>query len=435
MRKSVLFLLSSIFIGILSGCIFPMPPETEWSKLFGGAGYEHNAIIIQTSDGGYIVADSSQSTDISGVTNNGGFDIYLIKLDSDGNVIWQNMYGGSGDEMVTSIQQTNDGGYVVAGSSTSTDISGTDINGTSDAYVIKLGAEGNVVWERMYGGSGGDAITSIQQTTDGGYIAAGNSNSTDISGVTNNGGIDAYLLKFDGLGDIEWQRMFGGTEDENACSVQQTNDGGYIFAGVTFSTDIPGLTNHGESDIYACKMNNQGNFVWHCNYGGSRSDWAYSLQQTSDEGYIIAGISYSTDITGVSNHGSCDLYVIKLNMSGEIVWQKMYGGSDVDYAYSCQQTNDGGYIIAGGTYSTDIAWTAFHGGRNDAYIIKLNSYGNVAWQKLDGGSSNEVATSVQQTNDGGYIVSGFSSSTDIPGTVSNGGCDVYLFKLYPDFIL
>ena len=173
-------------------------------------------------------------------------------------------------------------------------------------------------WRKMYGGSGWDRASSIQQTSDGGYIVAGSSYSTDIPGVTNHGDLtqDCYIIKLDADGEVLWQNMFGGSEEESAYSIQQTSDGGYIVAGSSSSTDIPGVTNHGSSDFYIIKLDADGNVLWQNMYGGSDGDGAYSIQKTSDGGYIVGGSSLSTDIPGVINHGYCDFYIIKLNALG-----------------------------------------------------------------------------------------------------------------------
>lgn len=337
---------------------------------------------------------------------------------------FQKMYGGSNSEGARSIQQTSDGGYIVAGYSDVTD------NGMDDFYIIKLDSNGNVIWENTYGGSGIDFANSIQQTDDGGYIVAGWSSSPDISGVTNHGGADAYTIKLDSTGKVEWQKMFGGSNDDYANSIRQTSDGGYIVAGYSSSTDISGVINHGDGDGYLIKLDSDGNVLWQNMYGGSGidkydnydgQDLFHSVQQTYDGGYIVAGSSQSADISGVANQGRDDYYIIKLDGDGNVLWQNMYGGALSDFAISIQQTYDGDYIIAGSfQMDTDIS---------QCYIIKLDGDGNVLWQNIFGGSDWDVPTSIQQTNDEGYIVAGYSTSTDIKNVTNHGGDDCYIIKL------
>jgi len=300
LQKRVLLVMALLALAV-SGCNF--------QKMEGGSGDDGANSIQQTRDGGYIVAGLSFSTDIPGVTNHGSADYYLLKLNAKGAVVWQKMYGGSGIDFAYSIQQTRDGGYIVAGHSSSTDIPGVTIHGINDCYLLKLDANGAVVWQKMYGGSGDDFAYSIQQTRDGGYIVAGYSSSTNK---------DYYLLKLDATGAVVWQKMYGGSFDDVAYSIQQTLDNGYIVAGYATSTNIPGVTNHGGSDYYLLKLDVNGAMVWQKMYGGSGDDEAYSIQQTSDGGYIVAGLSTSTDIPKVFNHGGEDYYLLKLDANGNL---------------------------------------------------------------------------------------------------------------------
>jgi uncharacterized delta-60 repeat protein len=259
---------------------------------------------------------------------------------------WQKTYGGSSDDWANSIQQTSDGGYIVAGGTNS-----FGAGGGGDFYIIKLDASGNKVWEKTYGGSSSDWASSIQQTSDGGYIVAGETSSFGA------GNGDFYIIKLDANGNKIWEKTYGGSSHDWASSIQQTSDGGYIVAGRTNSFGA------GYDDFYIIKLDANGNKIWEKTYGGSSSDWAYSIQQTSDGGYIVAGETKSFGA------GEYDCYIIKLDANGNKVWEKTYGGSSSDWANSIQQTTDGGYIVAGDTSS-------FGAGSYDFYIIKLDANGN-----------------------------------------------------------
>jgi hypothetical protein len=241
--------------------------------------------------------------------------------------VWQKTYCGSGEDRAYSIQQTTDGGYIVAGGTYSFGA------GEEDVYVIKLDANGNKVWEKTFGGSDYDWAYSIQQTSDGGYIIAG------WTGSFGAGENDVYIIKLDANGNLVWEKTYGGNVDDEAYSIQQTKDGGYIVAGYTDSFGA------GWDDIYIIKLDVNGNKVWQKIYGGSNDDKAYSIQQTKDGGYIVAG---GTNSFGA---GKYNVYIIKLDANGNKVWEKTYGGSGYDWARSIQQTTDGGYIVAGGTLS------------------------------------------------------------------------------------
>ncbi|HEX3047339.1 MAG TPA: hypothetical protein VHY08_21485 [Bacillota bacterium] len=403
-------------------------PQISWQKVYGGTSYEYANSIQQTSDGGYIVAGFSASTDIFGLTNQGKTDCYIIKMDADGIRTGEKMYGGNGDDYANSIQQTSDGGYIVAGYSDSTNIPGLTNHGKKDCFIMKLDESGGIVWQKMYGGNNDDSASSIQPTSDGGYIMAGYSTSTDILGLTNHGSADYLIIKLDGTGNIVWQKMYGGNGAEFGSSILQTGDGGYVVAGSSSSTDIAGLTNHGISDYHMIKLDGDGNLAWQKLYGGNYDESPNSIQQTSDGGYILAGYSNSTDISGLTNHGLMDYYIVKTDEAGNSMWEKMYGGNATDNAYSIQPTSDGGYIVAGPSLSTDIPRLT-NCGQLDVYVIQLDNAGNIAWQKMFGGSGSDVAYSIQPTSDGGYIVAGSSASTDISGVTNHGSGDYYIVKL------
>jgi hypothetical protein len=412
-------------------------------KLLGGADRERSSVIQKTTDDGYIVAGFSQSSangDVTG-TNHGFTDYWVVKLNAVGNITWNKLLGGSGDDIPYSIQQTIDGGYIVAGESGSSangDVTGTN-HGGHDYWIVKLDLLGNISWNKLLGGSGDDMAISIQQTTDGGYIVAGESGSSatgDVTG-TNHGGRDCWIVKLDALGNITWNKLLGGNGVEFSYSIMQTTDGGYIAAGASTSSangDVSG-TNHGANDYWVVKLNAAGNITWNKLLGGSGDDIAYSIQQTSDGGYTVAGESRSSangDVTG-TNHGNYDYWILKLDANGNINWNKLFGGTNDDVANCIQQTADGGYIVAGSSQSSangDVTGT--NHGLTDYWVVKLNASGNITWNKLLGGSGDEFAYSIKQINTGGYIVAGGSSSSisgDVRGINHGAQDDYWIVKL------
>jgi hypothetical protein len=225
-----------------------------------------------------------------------------------------------------------------------------------------------------------------------------------------------------------WQKSFGGSLFDRAYSIQQTTDGGYIVAGESGSTDGDVTGNHGSADGWVVKLDSSGKIIWQKSLGGSSIDFSNSIQQTTDGGYIVAGYSFSNSENVTGNHGDFDSWVVKLNSSGNITWQKSLGGSNRDEAKSIQQTTDGGYIVAGYSYSINGDVTGNHGGF-DSWVVKLNSSGNITWQKSLGGSENDEATSIQQTTDGGYIVAGYAWSNDGDITGNHSSRDYWVVKL------
>jgi Secretion system C-terminal sorting domain len=428
MRKisALIFLIGLLILGNKLSA----QPNLEWVKNYGGSEAEGANSIQQTTDGGYIVAGSSRSIngDVGG--NNGISDYWIIKLDIAGNLEWEKNYGGSDSDTSVSIQQTTDGGYIVAGGSRSTDGDVGGNYGSSDCWIIKLDMAGNLEWEKNYGGSEADNAQSIQQTTDGGYIVAGYSRSTDGDVGGNNGSSDYWIIKLDIAGNLEWEKNYGGSDSDLPQSIQQTTDGGYIVVGYSRSINGDVGGNNGSTDYWIIKLDIAGNLEWEKNYGGSDSDTAFSIQQTTDGGYIVVGDSRSNNGDVGENYGSSDYWIIKLDIAGNLEWEKNYGGSDWDFAWSIQQTTDGGYIVAGDSRSTD-GDVGGNYGSSDCWIIKLDMAGNLEWEKNYGGSGADVPQSIQQTTDGGYIVASESTSTDGDVGGNYGSWDSWIVKLDP----
>jgi hypothetical protein len=356
----------------------------SFAKTYGGAYLDVAYSIQRTFDGGYIVAGATVSFGA------GWADIFLIKTYANGNIQWAKTYGGTGDDVAYSVQQTSDGGYIVVGYTESFGA------GYRDIFLIKTDASGNLQWAKTYGGTSRDEAFSVQQTSDGGYIVAGYTESFGAGG-------DIFFIKKDANGNIIWAKTYRGTGWDWAFSVQQTSDGGYIVAGATDSFGA------GDDDIFLIKTDANGNIIWAKTYWGTSGDGAFSVQQTSDGGYIVAGY------TGSFGAGYSDVFLVKTDANGNIMWAKTYGGTDLDWASSVQQTSDGGYILAGLTDS-------FSAGGDNIFLIKTDTNGNIQWSKTYGGTSNDWAFSVQQTSDGGYIVAGRT------GSFGAGYGDIFLIK-------
>ncbi len=329
-------------------------------------GTEHFQSIKQTTDGGYILLRKSSFE-------------RLEKADANGINQWRKRYSAQPSLIyLNAISQTSDGGYVVAG--TQFYVSG---NSTSDFLVIKTDANGDTMWVKRFGTSNKDNASSIYQTTDGGFIIAGHSYGTTDTAM--------YVVKTDSVGVITWAKTYGGTATEGVRAVKQTSDGGFIIAGETFSFGA------GNRDMYVVKTDAAGNEQWSKTYGGTASDLLQGIEQTTDGGYIIAGETQSF------GSGAVDAYLLKTDGSGVLVWSKTFGGSADDRAYDVKQTTDGGYIVAGQTVS-------YGAGSMDVFLIKTDATGNMLWSKAIGGAAIEVAYSVMQTSDGGYVMGGTSSS-------------------------
>jgi predicted secreted protein len=340
----------------------------SWSRTYGGTSDDEARAIVPTSDGGYVVAGITQSFGA------GSRDVWVLKLDGSGNVQWQKTYGGPGADAAFDMARTSDGDYVVAGQTQSFGAGGNDV------WVLKLDSSGNVQWQKTYGGTNEEWARAIVPS-DGGYVVAGAAGSV--------GGQDAWVLKLDGSGNVVWQKIYGGAKFDWAGEVIRTSDGGYLVAGATQSFGAGGY------DAWVLKLDGSGNVQWQKTYGGPRNDYAYALSLTLDGGYLVAG---ATESFGA---GSYDVWVLKLDGSGDVVWQKTYGGGGTnwDVASAIVPTADGGYVVAGRTGS-------FGAGGDDVWVLKLDGSGNVQWEKTYGGPGDDAAFDMALTSDGGYAVTG-----------------------------
>lgn len=383
-RKNAILL--SVILILTSISSAQVEPEVQWTKIFGGGLYEFGRCVQQTTDGGYIVVGDTYSF------GTGNFDVWLIKTDSEGDTLWTETYGGTGEERGFFVDQTTDGGYIITGMTSSYGSGGFDI------WLIRTDGDGNLQWEKTFGGSFWDWGTSVQQTTDGGYIVTG---MTEPSGM---GDWDAFLLKTDSSGEYEWLQIFGAENYDNGMSVRQTSDGGYIVLADTYSYGA------GSSDFWLIKTNSSGDSLWTKTFGGTGTERSHSVRQTADGGYILAGDTRSYGA------GDYDVWLIKTDDDGNTVWSKTFGGAEEDCGCSVQQINDGGYIVAGYTES-------FGAGNFDVWLIRTDDDGDTVWSKTVGGENLDRGRSVDLTTDGGFIIAGTTYD------YFAGEYNIYLIKL------
>ena len=311
--------------------------NTLWTRVYGGELWDEGRHVEQTEDGGYIIVGGTYSYGA------GDCDVWLLKTDSLGDIIWTHTYGDWGHDQGMCVRQTPDGGYIIVGTFYPQSSYG-------DVYILKTDSLGDTLWARTYGEMNVDEWgSSVQPTADGGYIIVGGKG----------GGIrDLYLLKVDSLGDTVWTRTYGGSGDEWGACIEPTNDGNYIIVGGTHSYGA------GYSDIWLLKVNLSGDTLWTHTFGGASYEWGYSVQQTSDLGYIVTGCTESFGAGGE------DVYLVKMDSLGNTLWTRTYGGGGGDRGYFVRQTSDLGYVVLGYTGS-------FGAGSSDFYLIKTNTAGNV----------------------------------------------------------
>lgn len=418
-----------LFLGIITYNLHAQAPSIEWQKCLGGENNE-SGVITLTLDGGYIVAGYSESNDGNVIGNHGNSDVWVVKLDALGNTSWQKCLGGSNYDGANAVIQCRDSGYVVVGASESNDADVSGNHGGFDFWVVKLDALGNVSWQKSLGGSAFDAANSIIQTTEGGYVVVGvsESNNGDISG--NHGNYDAWIVKLDELGNISWQKSLGGSAFDAVYSIIQKQVGGYVVAGYTYSNNGDVNGNNGAHDFWIIELDTLGNISWQKCLGGGDHENAFSILSI-DGGYVVSGTSNSIDGNLNENHGGFDFWIVNIDTLGGIVWQKSLGGLENDEAFSIKQTQEGGYIVAGYSESNDGNVSGNHG-EADCWIVKLDKLGNIVWQKSLGGTSIEIAYSINPTQDGGYVIAGYSDSNNGDVTGNHGNSDYWIIKLAPD---
>lgn len=341
---------------------FDTNDNLQWSKTYGGTDDEKAYKIIQTNDGGFALIGYTSSNDEDVSTNNGLDDIWLIKTDVSGNIQWEKSYGFSGSDKAFSIIQTSDNGFFVSGildvSASSGD--GNDKNSNTqkhaggDYWGLKLDANGTKIWRRYFGGSFTDSAYDAVETSDNGFILIGSSDSDDVDITNSKGDYDFWAVKVDVNGNQVWEKSFGGSQIDEARSITKTSDGNYLIVGESRSNDTDITNSKGAADIWLIKISEVGNLIWQKSYGGSSFDVSRDITPTIDNGYVIVGSSRSQDVDVDTNQGQNDVWVLKVDSSGDLKWQKSFGGTDIDFAYSAVELNDESIIIVGESNSSDI---------------------------------------------------------------------------------
>lgn len=405
---------------LLSAKCFSQAPTIQWQKSFGGYWEESANSVLQTPDGGYIFAGRTNSTDGDvvgyawGQHNPFYGDVWIVKTNATGTIEWQKLYGGFYNDAAIKIINTTEGGYLFTGNSESSNGTVTGHIGNYDYWVVKLNTTGDIEWQKNLGGTSEDLVRDIKQTADGGYIAIGHSSSN----LPNAHGMkEVYLVKLSGTGTIQWWKAFGGSNDDIGHSVSQTLDGGYILTGTTKSANGNFTVNKGMTDIFIIKTNAIGTIEWQKTIGGTKEDFGHCIIALADGSYVLSGATSSTDgdITTI-NRGSTDLWVAKMDTSGTIIWQKSYGGTTSEYYDSCKiyQTSEGGFITMGTAYSNDGDCVGAHSyNTGDVWTVKLNSEGNKQWQRCFGGRGDDYGLNIIETVDKGYMISGTSRNNII----------------------
>lgn len=445
MLRTARLLIGFFFLFLWNGLYAQSPPIIQWQKCFGGPYAEQGYSIAPTPDGGYILGASTRGSggDVTGFhgTNDATTDFWVVKMAADGTIQWQKSLGGTYLDDIAAIRPTPDGGYIVGGSGASSDGDQTGLHTPSrpDYWVVKLDGNGVIQWQKSYGGSADDNLLGLQVIPGGGYVLAGYTSSTDgdVTGL-HSAGYDAWIVRIDGNGVLQWQKCLGGANEDRANDIQVLPDGNFVLAGYSASNDgdLAGV-NKGTTDAWVAKIDQgDGHIIWSKDLGSNNTDFASALVPNPDDGgVVVAAYTYSAgggDIPGNHSAGSPDWWLFRLDGSGNLVWNRNYGSAGDDIAYAVDRTPGGDYVFTG--------YVAYPNGDisclvNPYSILAMQvkgTDGTLQWQLPMGGQKTQNGRSIRCTPDGGYILTGFTSSSDLPGYHPDQGTipgDAYVAKL------
>lgn len=429
------FLIPLVILNILSQNILSQTkPEIEWEKTYGGYTREELTTILPTVDNGYLIGGPTMSSngDIKS-GNKGWFDFWVVKINQDGGIIWEKTYGTIGSDYLNVIQQASDGGFILGGYTNM--INENQINpqqGIHDFLIYKIDNKGNLIWKKTFGGTGDDVLNSIQPTQDGGFLLGGTTNSIDGDVQSRKNQIfnffekDMWLIKIDKNGNLQWEKTFGENYSfEVLMCIYQVKDG-YLLGGSSSRNkkgEAP-LGVNGPSNFCLIKIDFAGNILWENRYGGSGNEVLVKILDTNDGGYLLAGRTTSVDgdiqsrTRKESYYWDLDYWVVKVDDSGNMIWEKSYGDIGWDVLYSCCNTSNGGYILAGVTDTDVTDINSENPAKFDCWIINIDSIGNVIWNAKYGGSEDDAFTTILPINNNKYLLGGDTKSND--GDIRSG---------------
>lgn len=405
-------------------------------KTYGGSKNDSAQEIVSTNDGGYAVIGFTQSMD-GDITDkqNETFNFWVLKFDEENEIQWNKTYGGTGDDKGQDIIQTIDGGYAVLGSTFSNDGDVSSNSGQNDYWLAKLDTSGNITWQKSFGYQGADYGISVIQTNNNGYLVTG---VLDVTGSNGQGdtsrssnkhaGGDYWAIKLDASGNTEWSKYYGGLLTDTPAGVVQTDDNGYILVGGTDSMDTDISSNIGSYDFWAVKISETGAIVWEKSFGGDEIDEAWSIVKSGDGNFLIVGDTRSNDVDISNNIGAADIWLIKISPLGELLWEKTLGGTNFDAARDITATQDSGFLIAGSSRSNDVD-VSENKGQNDAWALKINSNGAIEWQTSIGGTNIDFAYGITELNNKKIVVVGDTYSNDIDITENKGFSDLLIINI------
>lgn len=415
MRRILLFISLQIFAALS----LIAQPQVQWTKCFGGVDAEYAGDVKQTPDKGFIIAGSSTSSNTGDVgPNHGDRDVWVVKLDSALNIEWEKLLGGTLEDGGNSVELTPDGGYMIAGYTYSNDGDVLGNHGDSDIWVVRLDSQGNIIWQRCYGSGGSHEDKGYQIMRSGSnYIILAHVGWLNGDVTTWNGYYDVWIAAINDVGDIQWEKSYGADGYDKPGEMVATNDGGYAFCGQ--ACELVGVL-CGDNDYLVGKIDSVGNTEWLMEYGGTESNNAYALTALSDGNFVVVG--------GANANSNYDWEIIKVNPYGDVLWQKVLGGSQSEVAYSVEETGDGGLLISGSARSADGNVGGVIG-LVDSWLVKLDYNGNIVWKKCYGGSLTESPKKVWEAPNGLIYIFGTTASNDYDVFGNHGSNDLWFCGL------
>lgn len=412
----------------------------DWLFTYGGSGDDVANAVVRTADGGFAVLGYTQSTD-GDITDKTATDsdYWVLRLDPTGNILWSRTYGGSADDRGADIINTQDGGFALVGFSRSSDGDATANAGFQDYWIVKLSSSGDLQWQQSYGFAGSDQASSVIQTADGGYFVSGFLDITASGGAGNDGfasgvavtpkhGVGEFWgMRLDANGDLIWRRFFGGTNNDRSYQVLQTQDGGFLMTGASESDDFDVSNPKGSYDFWAVRISDSGDLLWEKSFGGSEIDIAYGLVQSAAGNYVMVGDSRSTDGDVSAPKGNADLWAVAFDDSGNFLWEESYGGSLFESARSVNQMLDGELLMVGTSRSSD-GQVGTNQGQNDAWVIMTTINGDLLWQDSIGGSGVELFNDCSPADARSFVAVGDTDSSDGDISLNKGGKDALIVK-------
>ncbi len=401
-----------------------------WQKNIGGSSFDNASYFENTTDGCYLVVGTTRSNDgdLAG-RDSYSSDMFVSKVNSKGKIIWKKFIGGSLNDEGNFVKVTSDGGYIIVGSAESNSDIISGHHGKKDFLVVRMDALGKILWAKCYGGKGNETANSVIQTKDGGFVVVGTTGSNTDQVKRNRGGNDCWVIKLDWKGELTWEVSLGGPTNENVVDVLDVDDG-YLICGSTDSDQIGEAKNHGKTDILLAKINTVGGVDWHKMIGGDSFDEPHGLTLSFKKEIMLVGTTFSNTGDVKSNKGRGDIWVISMDKFGKIVWEKTYGGTMDEGGNAISQSFDGNFLIAGTTGSSDGDLKE-HKGLYDAWAIKINPKGDIVWQKVFGGNANDNFKIIKEIPNGDYLGVGTveSQDGDLQFVDKQGGPDIWLLNM------